>query len=128
MTDLKLPLKIDYAQKHGDNPNAYAYAFGKEALPFVFNRRGQLVHRPEYVTYRVNNGRYVVVSYYCKNTVATKEENIQFQKEPSGLVCQACEANAVAQGMPASSEIVGRHVHVGRLRPVQVCCRESAND
>lgn len=96
-----------------------------EALPFVENSRGHLNHRPKYVNVHKNGRRpyHMSVHYYCDNQT-TGTDNITFLDEPSSLLCEICELRATMAGLPTADEIVGRHVHVGRMKPIQVCCQE----
>lgn len=98
--------------------------------PFIENTRGVLIHRPKYATiYRIGDGDrwapHLAVTFLCGNgTTGTK--NIVFLDEPptNKLVCAVCEARAVMEGQPTSSEICGRHVHIGRVIAQQSCCQE----
>ena len=38
------------------------------------------------------------------------------------LLCEACELSAVLAGLPSAYELAGRHVHLGRIKAVRVCC------
>lgn len=102
-----------------------------EAEPFVKNERGMLVHRPRHVVEHYNNvfGSHLSVKYYCGNT-ANGQHKFTFLAEPGedDFVCFPCEVRAVMSGLPSSSSIVGRHVHTGKIKVIQMCCNGSVYD
>lgn len=94
--------------------------------PFVENTRAVLVHRPKHVTtHNLGMGRksHISVSAWCGN-VATGTKKFTFLDAPADglLVCARCEEKALAAGLPTSSELAGRHVHLGRVVPERTCC------
>ncbi|HEX4843176.1 MAG TPA: hypothetical protein VFV57_05855 [Limnobacter sp.] len=99
----------------------------QSALPFVENTRGLLIHRPRSVMTMTHFGyAYLAVHHYCGNAVCGGK-NLTFLSEPprQAVLCEACETNAVLAGLPAASDIVGRHVHTGRLKVFKNCgCRD----
>lgn len=97
------------------------------SLPFYFNPRGILVHRVRYAQTHWHNGEpsHDSVTYWCANIGRDGEFLAEPPKER--LLCSYCEARAVASGQKSAQDLVGRHVHVGRLRPERVCCRQDRN-
>ena len=92
--------------------------------PFVENSRGVLIHRPRSAqTITIHKEPHIAVHYWCGNGVAGKR-NLTFLAAPptDKLLCEACERNAVLAGMPPADKLAGRHVHLGRIKAVQVCC------
>lgn len=69
---------------------------------------------------------YSYLTYLCNNQTTADGE---FLSEPPAnrLVCQACELAAKRKGKPSSEELVGRHVHVGKIRVERVCGCGEAN-
>lgn len=116
-----------------DNPYLRGpIAMWRDSAPFVNNTRGILIHRPRRVSvYRnkIKQYTYIAVHYYCGNGVTGTADNLTFLCDPptDSLLCEACENNAVIAGMPPASHIAGRHVHVGRLKAIQTCCRPSGD-
>ena len=97
-----------------------------ESEPFVINARGVLIHRPRTAsTYKIskNYNHHYGITYWCGNT-QTGWSKFTFTSDPpkGRIVCHACEARAVMAGQLPSNEIVGRHVHIGRMRAIKDCC------
>jgi hypothetical protein len=102
----------------------------RDCAPFVENGRAILIHRPRsVVTYNIHAAPHIGVNYWCGNQVSTSGK-ITFLSEPphDRLLCEACEARAVMAGHPTATEIVGRHVHIGRLKAIRMCCPQPAGD
>ena len=98
-----------------------------EALPWCLNPRGHLLHRPREVFRMFKPDgtllRHEIVHYYCENGTCDSGDLIYIDEPNAGMVvCRRCEANAVAAGLPPSSKIAGRHVHVGGMRVYADCC------
>lgn len=65
------------------------------------------------------------VQNYCGSTFSGKKFTFHDTLSEDGkLLCTRCEAAAIQAGLPSASEIVGRHVHLGRVIPIKVCCEE----
>lgn len=99
----------------------------KRSLPFYMNPRGVLIHRVEGVSqYTWRSGhKHIGVQYLCGNQTTTSGDGREFfvAKPPANrLVCQACELAAVRKRKPSADQLVGHHVHVGRIRVERVCC------
>ena len=100
-------------------------------LPFAKASRGVLVHRVRSITvYAIHASPHAAFHYWCNMTGSYSYDGsstspVTMMAEPEGgqLVCHRCEAMAVAAGEKPSDELVGRHVHKGRVRPQQTCCR-----
>ena len=107
-------------------------AMWRDSEPFVENKRGLLIHRPRFVKIHKNGNRpaHMSVEYYCGNSVTddAKRAKLAFISEPpsDALLCAVCEQRAIMAGLPTSISIVGRHVHVGKLKAIRVCCGEDA--
>ena len=97
------------------------------SLPFFRANAGILFHRVAYVQdFLRGDGkvRHTAVHYLCNNT-GFVDRGAEFVADPTKagrLVCSFCEFQAKHRGMPSADELVGHHVHVGRLRAVQSCC------
>jgi hypothetical protein len=96
--------------------------------PFVENSMGELIHRPrEVTTWKVSERwkAHIAVTGWCGNT-ATRTKKFTFLDAPglNQVVCARCEGKAVAAGLPTSSQLVGRHVHLGGVVTVKYCCNE----
>lgn len=125
---MKLPLERQTEPKYkpyGSN----AVALWTSSEPFVENKRGILIHRPRRVTlynWKERWGPHIAVEYYCGQTTTDRKGNITFLPAPAetDLLCEACEARAVMAGLPSASELAGRHVHIGKLKAVRVCCAQ----
>lgn len=106
----------------------------EESRPFVINKQGVLTHRPMTVkSYRhiSGGGGYLVVQNYCGNSSSGGDDWYGSGKytflnapEEDAIVCQRCEEAAIAEGLPASHELAGRHVHVGGVKAVRACCED----
>ena len=92
--------------------------------PFVENSRGVLIHRPRSAqTITIHREPHKAIHYWCGNGVAGKR-NLSFLAAPpeDKLLCARCEAQAVKAGLPSAAELTGRHVHLGKVVAVRVCC------
>jgi len=98
----------------------------KASLPFLWNPRGYLIHRVRAVDSHIIRGKWShdTATYWCGNCGRG-----EFVSEPPQgyLLCAVCEAQAVAHGEPSAESIVGRHVCIGKLRAVMVCCGGEKN-
>ena len=104
----------------------------KASLPFLDNSRAALVHRPRTVqTVTIHKEPHIAVLNWCGNGFAGKR-NLTFLAAPTEdkLLCARCEAHAVEAGLPSAAELAGRHVHIGHVVAVRVCCnnQEEPND
>ena len=104
----------------------------KSSLPFLDNSRAALVHRPRTVqTVTIHKEPHIAVLNWCGNGFAGKR-NLTFLAAPpeNKLLCARCEAQAVKAGLPSAYELAGRHVHIGHVVAVRVCCnnQETTND
>ena len=99
--------------------------------PFVENSRGTLIHRPRAgSTYNLHRtGPHVAVSFWCGMSVSSGGKNLTFLEAPpeDRILCERCEAAAVANGLPSADELAGRHVHKGRTVAVATCCDLTPN-
>jgi hypothetical protein len=124
MTHL-LPIKKDPAvvrMRHGIPWTA--------SKPFIENSRALLIHRVRYVTTHKIGPRWPVhlaVHAWCGNSM-TGTKKFTFLDDPGceKYVCARCEAAAAKAGLPSSSDLSGRHVHLGRCVAVQACCAGDA--
>ena len=115
---VKLPLEI----KQFHVKNGFPWA---SCAPFVENSRGQLIHRPRMgATYNIHKRPHVGITFWCGMAVASDGKNLTFLAAPPDgrILCERCEANAVASGMPSADELAGKHVHKGRTVAVATCC------
>ena len=99
-----------------------------EAPPFVLNSRGHLVHRPlQLARYYAPGREHETTHLYCGGMRHLSDGNLSFVEDFDErlIVCQRCETIAVARGRRPSSEILGRHVHIGGIRAVAYCCDHS---
>ena len=104
--------------------NSYVAAVWTESLPFVENNRAVLIHRPKSVQlYNIHKSPHLGVQYWCGNGAAGSSNFTFIEQPPEGkLVCLKCDEAAVTAGHPSTHEICGRHIHMGRVVPLQVCC------
>lgn len=99
----------------------------KESEPFVLNDRAHLIHRPRAVTlYNLHKFPHLAVKNWC-GTHHTGLKKFTFLDEVPAdrLLCAACEARAVMAGLPSADSLCGRHVHLGRMVPIQECCTDT---
>jgi len=94
--------------------------------PFVENSRAVLIHRPRFVTTHRIASKYhshLSISFWC-GAGSTGDKQFTFLDAPPDgkLLCARCEEKAVQRGRPSAHELVGRHVHLGGVVAVQVCC------
>lgn len=104
-----------------------------EGPPFAKSGSGHLVHRVKSITILMDNfynysGPRAVIDYLCAGSAykspASKNKRTELYDVPPDnlLVCSSCERTAKKKGFKSSSEIAGKHVHIGHMRPVQECC------
>lgn len=108
-------------RKRGDHP----CIVWSRCLPFVDNSLALLVHRPRTVnTYNIHKHSHIGIGYWCGNHCSGGRKFTFLPLPPSNkLLCQKCEQNAVASGLPSADFLNEKHVHVGKLIPVQMCCQ-----
>lgn len=94
--------------------------------PFVENSRGVLIHRPRSgSTYNIHRaGPHIGIKFWCGMSISSDGKNITFLTSPPDgrILCERCEAIAVANGLPSADELAGRHVHKGGVVAVATCC------
>ncbi len=94
--------------------------------PFVENSKAVLIHRPRRVSMHRISEKYrahIAVENWCGNT-HTGGKKFTFLDSPTKgrIVCARCEQKAVESGLPSSSQLAGRHVHIGGVVAVAHCC------
>lgn len=100
----------------------------KKIKPFAVNPRGILTHRAKCVDtfYRDGKPHHMHVDYWCGNGTCydlDDELSVLVDKPPKDrLLCHYCEVKAIAAGQAKADKLAGRHVHVGVLRAIQLCC------
>lgn len=109
--------------KYKDKMNPQ-YLYWKSCLPFVENRLGVLIHRPKRVhTLVAHHGfRNLAIETWCGNSQNGMDKFTFLSAPPDGkVVCARCEMMAIENGLLSSDDIVGRHVHIGHVKPVITC-------
>lgn len=121
---LKLPLREPKPYPPGYRGNTVNWT---SSAPFVENTRGVLIHRPQSVrTITMLGKAHIGIKYWCGNGTAGKRSLTFLSEPPPGaLLCAACEARARAAGLPSAEALAGRHVHLGKVVAMQLCCRQS---
>ena len=98
----------------------------KKSLPFHVNPRGILTHRVRSVTSlwidSHKSRRWESIRYYCGNSVCGSGHDLTDDPPVNRLLCERCEAFAAIAKQKPADELVGRHVHIGKLRSVRTCC------
>lgn len=123
----RLEIRLETRRPYGHYSALYDVRFNtryvKYSLPFYSNERGLLAHRVRYVAEHLRNGKVAhrSVTYLCNNSTCVRAGG-EFLSEPNRLLCMVCEFMAKRQGKPSADELVGHHVHVGKLRVEQACC------
>lgn len=115
-----IKLALDKPKKTSANQFVWA-----SCAPFVENSRGMLIHRPRNgSTYNIHKHPHIAVGFWCGMAVSTSGKNLTFLAQPPDgkILCERCEAAAVANGLPSADELAGRHVHKGRTVAVSTCC------
>lgn len=105
----------------------------KASLPFIKSNRGVLTHRVKYGQYHKIQHRmsHASITCYCEMTLFPDRCEATGKPWPDEIVCRRCEQAALLDDKPSSSELVGRHVHVGGVKAFADCCdvtREQPND
>lgn len=104
-----------------------------EAGPaFFIAGHGVMLHRVRSVSDHKRCGKttHTSCSLWCGgNGFPVRNDNRKagtlYTDPPEGrLLCERCEAHAVAAGEKPADEIAGRHIHTGRMVPKQTCCRK----
>jgi hypothetical protein len=103
------------------------------SVPFAKSSRGVLLHRVRFgVTFlRGGDWSHDHVDFWCGNGAnhGHRDNRVEFFESPPGeyLVCERCEEMCRRHGEKSSSELAGRHVHVGRMVAKRACCDGSEN-
>jgi len=114
---LKLPLKIKAFNRRNGTP-------WSSCAPFVDNSQALLLHRPKSVTiFRNGIKSHLAVESYCGST-SCGTDKFTFLEEYQGnkMLCLSCEINATKIGLVSADELLGHHIHKGKLAAVQTCC------
>ena len=95
-----------------------------ESKPFLENALAVLIHRPRTVViYSTLRYPHLAVHAWCGNSFTGTDKFTFLDEPPEGrVICERCEKAAIEAGENSSDEIVGRHVHIGRVRPQITCC------
>lgn len=96
----------------------------KESEPFFLNPRGLLIHRVASAGSILYGGKrhHDYVHYLCGNQTTAAGEFLATPPKDR-LLCEMCEFAAKRKGMKSADKIARRHVHVGRIKVEQTCCR-----
>lgn len=115
-------MKVTLKKREINRSGPLRYIQWIESLPFFRNPRGLLIHRVESVVTMIHaSGRTHNGIHYLCNAQTTADGEFLAEPPANRLVCQACELAAKRKGKPSSEELVGRHVHVGKIRVERVC-------
>lgn len=109
--------------------------------PFFVNKRGCLTHRVRgisTISHQDSGGNpspgfrephHYSVLFWCGGRANFTEPSEDLVATPpvERLLCDRCEAVAQAAGQKTSDELAGRHVHVGRMKPIRTCCQDHVN-
>lgn len=110
---------------------AYRTTYWEKGPAFYASR--YLVHRVRQVSSYWEDGNHThdIYHYWCAGVGIPKNnpEAGPSDTVPEGrLLCAVCEERAQAKGRVPADELAGRHVHIGRLKPIQVCCTEEREE
>lgn len=98
-----------------------------ECEPFVENTRAVLIHRVRHVELHKIGDKWpahLAVHAWCGNGYTGMKKFTFLDDLPAGrLLCQRCEVTATANDQPSAEQLVGRHVHLGKVVAQQVCCQ-----
>ena len=117
-------MKIALEVKHHDYKDPLHI---KSCKPFIVNNRATLIHRPRSVSIHKIGPKWphhIAFTMWCGSGQVGDFDKFDFvdQPPPNRLVCAVCEERALMSGQKSSDQIVGRHVHKGRMKPIQTCC------
>ncbi len=100
----------------------------KKSKPFVMNDLAVLIHRPRTIAlYNLHKYPHLGIHQWCGNAHTGMKKFTFLDEVPVGrLLCAACEARALMAGLPSADVLCGRHVHLGKMVPKQVCCDHPA--
>ena len=105
-----------------------------KAPPFIVPIRGHLIHRVRSAKSHLTRGNrtHDSVRYWCGNGGCCNGRDgvrREFVEDPptDRLLCEFCEAKAVAAGESSADQLAGRHVHKGRMKPKKTCCTDEHN-
>lgn len=97
-----------------------------ESKPFVLNDRAPLIHRPRSISlYNLHKYPHLAVRNWCGSTHTGMKKFTFLDEVPADrLLCAACESRATMAGLPSADSLCGRHVHLGKMVPIQQCCTD----
>ena len=127
-----MKILLDLKKTHKNNDSRYDFFNWKSCLPFMENRRGVLIHRPKAVV-TINASRlfgsklpYLAVTHWCGSSVNSENSFTFLDAPPNGkILCERCETLAVEAGLPSAESLVGKHVHIGKVKAVATCCHDA---
>lgn len=117
-------LPLERIKPHKDHAGKVQH--WKSCEPFVLNSQGALIHRPRTgTTYNIHKAPHVGFGFWCGMHASGGMGKFTILPAPpeDRILCERCEAAAVAHGLPSAYELAGRHVHVGRTIAVATCCQ-----
>ena len=122
-------VKISHHNKRMDNygPADFQIYHWSASLPFYVPIRGLLIHRVRTAqTYtRGDTVTHHAFQYWCGGSTVNRTcESLTDNPTDKRLLCEACELRASRRRLPSSDQLVGRHLHRGRLASEQTCCKE----
>lgn len=108
-------------------PRSLAIDDWEDCEPFLDNARAVLIHRVRYVSVHKISSQWpahLAVVAWC-GTSFSGLKKFTFLDEPpkSKLLCERCEVAAFAHGQPTAEQLVGHHVHLGKLVAQKTCCK-----
>ena len=113
---------------HERNDTPVKTRLWENTLPFNVNPRGMLIHRVRIgATHSASWGDHDSVTYWCNNSAVGEGVDLTDDPPKNRLLCSHCEALAVAAGEPTAKQLTGRHIHIGVMKPVRMCCRHEEN-
>lgn len=96
----------------------------RKSKPFLINKMAKLVHRPRSINVhnRALGGYHYAIRVYCgASFTGRKKFTFVDDLDSNQIVCARCEEFAsIKHG--TSSEICGKHIHIGGVKAYAKCC------
>lgn len=122
-------MKVDLAEHKNLNRNDWSVETHgrsiplKSSVPFIKANRGVLTHRVKHGAFHKSlHGMSHASICYCGLPLFPHKSTLMDAPQPDQIVCRRCEAAAINDGRPSSSEMAGYHIHVGGVKAFADCC------
>ncbi len=117
------PFQIFYVTTRKPNRYGRAYDDGVIERGPAYIIKRHLVHRIRLMDqhYRAGQPSHRSCGCWCGTSGFPDRQETTDKPSKHRLLCESCERKAVEAGEPTTEELVGYHIHTGRMIPKRTC-------